>query len=204
MGGMQLTDTVKHLLIINIIVFFLVQGYLQIPLAVYYPGYAAFKPFQIVTHMFAHANTSHLFFNMFSLFIFGPMVEHRLGTKHFFKLYFIAGFGALALHLATKYIEIHFLGAPPELMQIPMLGASGALMGVVAAFATLFPNIRVQLLIPPIPMKAKHMALLFIGLDLWLGIGRYSTGVAHFAHVGCAIIGYLYVTFFAKGNFRIN
>ena len=85
-----------------------------------------------------------------------------------------------------------------------MLGASGALMGVVAAFATLFPNMRIQLLFPPIPMKAKHMALLYIGLDLYLGVSGSNTGVAHFAHIGGALFGFLFIRYFGKDDFRIN
>jgi len=209
MFGGRLSEVVKHLIIINVLMFIGVWSLMGdggYHLALYYPTSATdfFKPYQLVTHMFMHGNTSHLFFNMFGLFIFGPMVEYKIGKKNFFQLYFLSGFGALFLHLLVKYIELNYFGADPRMVGIPMLGASGAITGVVAAFATLFPNMRVQLLIPPIPMKAKHMALLFIGLDLYLGASGRNTGVAHFAHVGGAIIGFLFIRFFSGDNYRIN
>ena len=207
MGFGQLTDVVKNLIIVNVIVFagvWSLMGDNGYNLALFYPTSTFFEPYQLVTHMFMHANTSHLFFNMFGLFIFGPLVEQTLGMKKFFQLYLFAGFGALLLHLGIKYLEIYHLGGDPRMINAPMLGASGALMGVVAAFATLFPNMRIQLLFPPIPMKAKHMALLYIGLDLYLGVSGSSTGVAHFAHIGGALFGFLFIRYFGKDDFRIN
>lgn len=209
MFGNRLSEVVKHLLIINVLMFvgvWSIMGDGGYNLALFYPTSQTdfFKPYQLVTHMFMHGNTSHLFFNMFGLFIFGPMVEYKIGKKSFFQLYFLAGFGALILHLGVKYLELNYFGGDPRTMGIPMLGASGAITGVVAAFATLFPNLRVQLLIPPIPMKAKHMALLFIGLDLYLGASGRDTGVAHFAHVGGAIIGFIFIRFMGRDNYRIN
>ncbi len=207
MGFNQLTDVVKNLLIINVIVFvgvWSLMGDNGYDLALFYPTSTFFKPYQLVTHMFMHANTSHLFFNMFGLFIFGPMVENSIGSKRFFQLYFFAGFGALLLHLGIKYFELYHLGGDPRMINAPMLGASGALMGIVAGFATLFPNMRLQLLFPPIPMKAKYMAMLYIGLDLYLGISGSNTGVAHFAHIGGALFGFLFIRYFGKDDFRIN
>lgn len=198
MMGNRLTDVVKHLLIINVILFFatqMIQGGWSQYLALYMPGTKAFQPYQVVTHMFMHANTGHLFFNMFGLFIFGPVVEQRIGAFHFFKMYFIAGLGAMALQILIYYLQ----GT-----SFQMVGASGALFGVVIAFATLFPNMKVMLLIPPIPMKAKYMALLYIGIDLYMGLSGRESNVAHFAHLGGALFGYLYIRFFAKDNFRIN
>ena len=170
----------------------------------FFPTSTEFQPFQLVTHMFMHASMGHLFFNMFGLYIFGPFVERTIGVKKFFQLYFIAGFGAMLLHLGVDFLQYGQVIYHPDFVGIPMLGASGALMGVVAAFATLFPNMRVQLLIPPVSMKAKYMALLFIGLDLFLGLSGSNSGVAHFAHVGGALFGFLFIRLFGSNDFRIN
>jgi len=208
MGFNQLTDVVKHLLIINVLVFIAVQavpGMWSEFLVLRVPGTENFNPIQVLSHMFMHADTSHLFFNMFGLFIFGPIVENRIGMKKFTKMYFIAGLGAMVLQLAVVYFEATSAGYQlSDLAGYGMIGASGALMGVVAAFATLFPNMRVQLLFPPVPMKAKHMALAYVGLDLFGAFGNSGSNIAHFAHIGGAIFGFLFIKFFMKDDFRIN
>lgn len=208
MGFGQLTDVVKHLLIINVILFFAAQ---MIPggwadyLILRFPGTVNFSPIQVVSHMFMHGSTSHLFFNMFGLFIFGPIVEGKIGMQKFFKLYFIAGLGAMALQLGVVYFEATRAGYElADLYRYGMVGASGALMGIVAAFATLFPNMRVQLLFPPIPLKAKHMALGYIALDLFGAFGNPGSNIAHFAHIGGALFGYLFIRYFGKDDFRTN
>lgn len=207
MMGNRLTDVVKHLLIINVILFFatqMIQGGWGYRLALHFPTSEDFMPLQLISHMFMHANTSHLFFNMFGLFIFGPIVENRIGSPHFFKMYFVAGFGAMILQLAIVYFTATSAGYAADQIQYSMVGASGALFGVVIAFATLFPNMQVMLLIPPIPLKAKYMALLYIGIDLYMGLSGRESNVAHFAHLGGALFGYLYIRFFTRDNFRIN
>lgn len=176
----NLTEVVKQLIIINVIIFFV----LQLPMLaqlhkyfVFYPlGSDYFQPVQLITHMFNHGNTSHLFFNMLGLFFFGPHVERLWGPKRFLTYYLICGAGAIVTHI--------LLGANSA-----VLGASGAISGVVVAFAWLFPNVQVMLLIPPIPMKAKYMAALFIGIDLFMGFGQVNSGIAHFAHLGGALAG---------------
>lgn len=120
-------------------------------------------------------------------------------------MYLIAGLGAAALQLGVVYFEASQAGyGLADLGRYGMLGASGALMGVVAAFATLFPNMRVQLLIPPVPIKAKHMALAYVALDLFGAFGGAETNIAHFAHIGGAIFGFLFIKYFGRDNFRIN
>lgn len=208
MGFGQLTDVVKNLIIINVIMFFAVQmipGSWSEYLILRFPGTSGFSPVQIVSHMFMHADMSHLFFNMFGLFIFGPIVEGKIGMQKFFKMYFIAGLGAMILQLGVVYIEAKNAGYElADLYQYGMIGASGALMGVVAAFATLFPNMRVQLLFPPIPLKAKYMALGYIAIDLFGAFGNSGSNVAHFAHIGGALFGFLFIRYFGKDDFRIN
>lgn len=205
----QITDVIKHLLIINLIVFFgsmITQetGVFDSNMLVFhYPQSAYFQPYQIVTHMFMHGSIPHLFFNMLALVMLGPYVEHFLGSKRFLALYLISGFGALGLHVLIWYFELQGVN-PAEfamLMQereYGVVGASGAVYGVLAAFAFLFPNTRLMLLIPPIPMKAKYLVAALIAFDLISGISGSGTGIAHFAHVGGALFGFLTLLFWRK------
>lgn len=203
----QLTDVVKNLIIINVLVFFglsfLPQGMLP-DFRLFSPESQFFRPYQLITHMFMHANIAHLFFNMFGLYIFGPMVEHYIGSKKFFLLYISAGVIALLFHLGISYIEISDLTGYARAYKVntPMLGASGAVYGIMAGFATLFPNLRLQLLFPPIPIRAKYMALAYVGLDLYQGLASSNTGVAHFAHIGGAVLGFLLIRYWRKTGFK--
>lgn len=202
----RITDVIKHLLIINLIVYFgailLGRSGVIDPsiLACYYPDSKFFQPYQVVTHMFMHGGGFHLFFNMFALVMLGPYVESYLQARRFLIMYFIAGFGALALHMLIWYFE--FSALDPVTYQRAMLnpnlavvGASGAVYGVLAAFAFLFPNVRLMLLFPPIPIKAKWLVLALVGFDLFSGISGTQTGIAHFAHVGGALFGFLTILF---------
>ncbi|MCB0594323.1 MAG: rhomboid family intramembrane serine protease [Lewinellaceae bacterium] len=213
----RITDVVKHLLIINVLMYFatLLMGepswgasidnmeWGRYQLAIFYPTSPFFQPYQIVTHMFMHADITHLFFNMFGLFMFGPPLEAALGPKRFLYFYFFTGFGALALHLFVKFIELNYLGADPIIIHYPALGASGAIFGLLAGFGTLFPNQVIQLLFPPIPMKAKYFVLIYGGIELFMGFGGVGSGVAHFAHVGGAIFGFLLILYWQRYGSRL-
>lgn len=199
----QLTDVVKHLLLINVIVF-LATGLLMPDswrvLALFYPQSDFFQPFQLVTHMFMHADIGHLAFNMLSLFFLGPWVERALGPKRFMIFYFASAFGAALLHLAVRYYTISVVGDISGI-NIPVLGASGAVYGVVIGFGYLFPNAQLMLLIPPIPIRAKYLAVGLVVMDLMFGFSGTQSGVAHFAHVGGAITGFL-LLYFWRNNRR--
>jgi len=230
----QITDVIKHLLIINVIVFFGAEIMSQTEawdpsaLGFFYPGSVNFSPFQIVSHMFMHGGIAHLFFNMLALVMLGPYVESFLGAKRFLTLYLVSGFGALGLHALIWYFELSAIEPPALydlLMQLPVhdygraaeveamypgvgatalqkmypvVGASGAVYGVLAAFALLFPNTRLMLLFPPIPVKAKYLVIALIAFDLISGISGARTGIAHFAHVGGALFGFLTLLFWRK------
>lgn len=190
---MSITDVVKNLLIINVIIFFAVNFLIPIPniqqyFVLYRPFTLGFEPVQIVTHMFSHANIPHLFFNMLGLYMFGSMVEATLGPKRFLILYLTSGLAASALQML--------------LSPSPILGASGAVFGITTAFATMFPNTQLMLLFPPIPMKAKYMAILFIGVGLYSGLSGTNDGIAHFAHVGGALWGFLMIIYWKQNNLR--
>jgi membrane associated rhomboid family serine protease len=171
---------------------------IQSMLAVYFPTSSFFKPFQLVTHMFMHGNLSHLFFNMFALYMFGSPLEALWGPKRFLFYYFFAGFGALLLHLIVQYLELRSGVLPPEMVNVPMLGASGAVFGLLAGYGMSFPNSVIQMLFPPIAMKAKYFVLLYAALELVFGLQNVMPGVAHFAHLGGAIFGFLLMLYWKK------
>lgn len=198
----RITDVIKHLLIINLIMFFgaiLMEktGVFDTSLlACYYPASVYFRPYQIVTHMFMHGGVAHIFFNMFALVMLGPYVETFLGARRFLIMYLIAGFGALGLHMLIWYFQFSHLPTEEYIYlmhdkSLAVLGASGAIYGVLAAFAVLFPNTRLMLIFLPIPIKAKYFVLALVAFDLFSGITGYQAGIAHFAHVGGALFGFL-------------
>lgn len=190
----RITDVVKHLIIINAIIFIgtnlPVLAALRPYFILYPPQSDLFKPIQVVTHMFMHGSMGHLFFNMLALFFFGPNVESLWGPKKFLFFYLFCGFGAMIGHL--------LLGG-----NAPVVGASGAIAGVLVAFAMLFPNATVMLLIPPIPMKAKYLVLIVLIIDIYMGLTNSASTIAHFAHLGGALFGFLLILFWRKYPFRM-
>lgn len=197
-----ITEAVKHLLIINIIIFFATATLPIGPeisqfMAWHYPTSMLHKPWQVVTHMFAHGSLNHLMFNMLSLFFIGPMMEATLGMKKFISYYFICGFGGVLLHLAFQFYQIQYLGND-YLTDIGMVGASGAINGLFIGLAYLFPNVEMMLMFIPIPIKAKYLAIAFIAIDLFSGVSGYGSGIAHFAHLGGALFGFLMLLYWRK------
>jgi len=189
----QITPIVKNLIIINVLVhlclYYLPSNQYLPDFKLYFILDSEFKPYQLVTHMFSHApGFRHILFNMLSLFFLGSYVEKFMGPKRFLILYFVSGLGAILAHSGIDYVEYLQTGDPNF---IPMLGASGAVYGVMIAFAVLFPHQKLMLLFPPIPIKARYLAIGLIAYDLFRGLGSSSTGVAHFAHLGGAVAGAL-------------
>jgi rhomboid family protein len=199
---MPLTGIVKHLLILNVIVFIAIK---LIPeewatmLPFYSPDTGLFRPYQIITYMFTHFGFIHIFFNMLGLYFMGPMVEMALGPKRFLGLYFISGLVGLLAHFLVGYIPF-YLGMEMTEPRFSVLGASGAVFGVTIAFATLFPDRELMLLFPPIPIKAWLMALIFIGMSLYSGISGIEPNVAHFAHLGGALAGFILARHWKRGG----
>ena len=240
----NLTDTVKHLLIINVIFFIatLTLGDAVFDLfALHYPSNPKFQFWQPLTHMFMHGDLGHIFFNMFALYMFGVPIEQMWGRNKFIFFYLSTGFGAAALQLGLYYYQIseitellisggqtgnqittffetrdisysliEQIGREKLLSVLSvfnsvMVGASGALYGILVAFAFLFPNARLMLLFPPIPIKAKVLVPLLILGDLFFGFTSYSIGpIAHFAHLGGAITGLMMMWYWKKNQFDQN
>ncbi len=168
-----------------------------------------FHAYQIVTHMFLHANFTHLFTNMFALWMFGRTLEYSLGGKRFLIYYMITGIGAALLQLGVSWIEVAHLksavaagaGSAYELamaVNTPMIGASGAVFGVLLAFGMMYPNSIIMLLIPPIPIKAKYFVIGYGVIELLLGVTGNQSGVAHFAHVGGMIFGFFLLRYWKR------
>jgi len=179
---------VKHLLIVNLLVFFAltnpVMGNFLIQYGALWPiGSGMFAPWQLVTYMFLHAGFGHVLFNLFALWIFGQGIENYWGTKRFTIYYFLTGIGAALLHM-----WISGTGAPT-------VGASGAVFGILIAFGMMFPDRYIILLIPPIPIKAKYFVAIFGAIELFSGIMRPDSGIAHFAHLGGMVIGFLLIKY---------
>lgn len=198
---LPITDVVKNLIIINVLLFITVTltplGTMLPDMKLYFPMSTNFKPYQLVTHMFMHASMGHLFFNMLALYFLGPYVEKFAGPKKFLITYLLCGAGAFLAHIAIQYYQYSSMGIGQF---PPALGASGAIMGIVIAFAVLFPNVKLMLLFPPIPVKAKYLGLAYVLIDLFSGIGGFQPGVANFAHLGGAVTGFFLTYFWIKGS----
>jgi membrane associated rhomboid family serine protease len=188
---------IKNLLIINGLVF-LAQSLFGLSLtariALWPLETPFFEPYQLFTHMFSHGSLGHIFFNMFALWMFGKTLENIWGPKRFLSFYLICGLGAAVAHLAVQY----FMGGGA-----PAVGASGAVMGILVAFAFLFPNTELFILFIPFPIKAKWVVIGYIALDLFGGVARFSgDNIAHFAHLGGALTGFILVMIWNKGDRR--
>lgn len=218
------SDTAKHLIIINVLVYVVVNfvpGMKEIgnTLAMYYVDSPLFKPWQLLTHMFMHADFAtngfwHILMNMYVLYLFGRILERVWGSKRFVFYYFASGIGAACIYLLMEGIGFKLdpqfgtffpftEGLPVK--SIPVVGASGAVFGVTAAFAVLFPNTELRLLFIPFPIKAKYLIGGYVAVELFLGLASLSSaaqtgGIAHFAHVGGALIGFLIVKFWQRSS----
>jgi membrane associated rhomboid family serine protease len=165
-----------------------------------------FQPYQILTHMFMHANFLHILFNMWGLLMFGSILEQVWGPKRFFIFYFVTGFGAVLLHMAVQIFLVYRAtgNIDPSIAMLNLneqaaaiyvsqtLGASGAIFGIATGFAMLFPNTELMIIPIPIPIKAKYLMPLYILVELFMGV-RGGGNVAHFAHLGGALFGFILV-----------
>ena len=210
----------------NIVIVIVLVGMAQIALPnvgidpinlyLFYPDSDWFKPWQLISHMFAHGGFTHFLFNVIALVSFGGIIEYKLGTRRFLILYFLSGLGAVLLHFASVGYEVWQLtgslfpnaeGLLPSGGMVagvrigekvvsygPMLGASGAIYGVMAAFAFFYPDEEMVFMFIPYPIKAKYLVPIIVGLDLVFGFTNIEGDpIAHFAHLGGAIAGYLTV-----------
>ncbi len=240
----NMTDTVKQLLILNILFFIGAQFVPQATdlLALHYFESDKFQLWQPISHMFMHGDLMHIFFNMFALVSFGSALEHFWGPKKFLFFYFTCGIGAALIHSGINYYYFHdglntlvlngfkeneilnlinegkFMTSwqavlAPDTFEnmigalTPTVGASGAIYGLLVAFAFMFPNAELALLFIPVPIKAKYFVPGIVLLDLFSGVTGYSIfggGIAHFAHVGGALFGFIMMWYWKKNQFNQN
>lgn len=211
----SIPPVIKNLLIINslmLLITYLTGDFMYEKFSLFYFESPLFKPYQLVTHMFMHGGFVHLFFNMYSLVIFGVALEHVWGSKKFFLYYMVTGLGAAALHSLVMYFDASSLMSAAQagnmeaaqrlqiLMSTPTVGASGAIYGVLLAYGMLFPNNILQLIFPPVALKAKWFVIIFGVIELALGISNTGGNVAHFAHLGGMIFGYFLIIYWKKNN----
>lgn len=197
----------RNLLYLNVIMFvatLINEDFMIRTFAMFYPESPYFRWWQPVTHMFMHGGFWHILFNMYTLVMFGSVVERALGTKDFIIFYLITGLGAVALHIGVEWLEINYLnGSLAAAVLTPMVGASGAIYGVLVAFAMLYPEARLTLIFPPITLDAKWWVGIFVALELLLGITGTQISIAHFAHLGGALFGFLLIRRWKrKGSLR--
>lgn len=196
----RLPPVTKALLIANGVMFLLqwvlqstaaagVLEYMELwPLGSGETGAPAFMPWQLVTYGFLHGSPSHLIFNMLALFMFGAQVEHVWGARRFFGYYLTCVVGAAICQLLVGAVTMSMGGEA-----YPTVGASGGIFGLLLAYGMLFPNQRVMLLIPPVPMKARTLVIVYGVIELLLGVTGTAPGVAHFAHLGGMLFGWLLI-----------
>lgn len=237
----RLTDAIKHLIIINVILFVAPQ-FLNLDLtnilALHFPKNEHFGVWQYVTHIFMHGSFAHILFNMYGLWAFGTPLEQMWGRNKFLFFYFSAGIGAGLIYTLVNYYQ--FNGIYEQLINMgisaadiqsiletgryndsvitlsnktmsefyslyhtPAVGASGAVYGVLVAFGLSFPDSKLALIFFPVPIAAKYFIPVLIAGDLFFGMTKYSIGnVAHFAHVGGALIGFIIAWYWKKNQFK--
>mgnify|MGYP003375045427 FL=1 len=203
----------RNIIFINILVMIMTSlngEFMYENFSLFYPTSPFFKPWQIVTHMFMHGGFWHIFFNMYTLFIFGCVLERMWGPKKFLFFYFVTGLGAALLHTGVQAIEMQVymqqaaegstaaISAIHALKMTPTVGASGAIYGVLLGYAMLFPDSVLTLIFPPVSLKAKWFVLIFAGIELFTGVFGRGGSVAHFAHLGGMLFGWLVIMYWKK------
>jgi membrane associated rhomboid family serine protease len=226
----NLPIAVKNIIIINILVMIMItlnEEFMMQHFALYFPASPFFRIWQPLTYMFMHGGFGHLFFNMYSLFIFGSVLERVWGTKKFLLFYFVTGLGAALVHIGVQWIQYgsalatyglslndasalaqevaRNIQAGADRIPIwslslftPTVGASGAIYGVLMGYAMLYPDSVLTLLFPPVSLKAKWFVLIFAAIELALGVFGTRAGIAHFAHLGGLIFGFILIMYWKK------
>lgn len=188
----------RNLIIINIIVFvatWIAESFLKTSIftrlfALFYPGNPLFHFWQPLTYMFMHGGFWHILFNMYTLYIFGCVVERMIGERKFLLFYIVCGLGAAATQIGVQALQ----GGPGY----PTVGASGAIYGVLIAYAMLFPESKLTLIFPPVTLSAKWMVIIFAGIELVTSVLGANDGVAHLAHLGGMLFGWILIKIWKK------
>ena len=196
----NIPSVTRNIFLVNVIFYIATvinQDFMIKTFAMFFPASPLFRIWQVVTYMFMHGGFWHIFANMWGLLMFGGALERTIGSKKYITLYFLAGLGALLLHTGIQVIQIDAQSAD-MILRTPMLGASGAIFGVQVAYAMMFPDSVWTLVFPPVSLKAKWFIAIFIGIELFTGVTGTVGGVAHFAHLGGALVGFLLIMYWKK------
>lgn len=216
-GGLManVPTAIKNIIIINVLVMIMTslnKNFMYETFALFYPTSPFFHWWQPVTHMFMHGGFWHLFFNMYTLYIFGSVLERVWGTRKFLLFYFVTGLGAALIHTGVEWIEMQTwlnqaaegsaaaLSSIHALKMTPTVGASGAIYGVLMGYAMLYPDSMLTLIFPRVSLKAKWFVLIFAGIELLTGMTGVGGGIAHFAHLGGLIFGYLLIMYWKRNR----
>ena len=219
-AGLNMPPATKHLMIVNVIVWlatfvsyqmwksangsldpglFMDHNPLYRMLGLHYWLASSFRPWQLLTYMFMHdpTNIYHIFCNMFSLWMFGGLIERQLGTKRYLLYYLLCGLGAALVQELVWMVEFNavYNVSPAVLDQFVTVGASGAVFGILLAFGMFFPNVKMYIIPFPFPIKAKWVVIGYGVLELFFGISGTMSGVAHFAHLGGMIAGIIMILY---------
>lgn len=204
----------KNLIIINVIIFIATlinENFMISAFALFYPTSPYFHWWQIVTHMFMHGGFWHIFFNMYTLMIFGVALERVWGSGKFLLFYMVTGLGAALCHNFTIHLQVADLLAAQDnmfavarILRTPTVGASGAIYGVLLGYGMLYPNSILQLIFPPVALKAKWFVVIFAAIELLTGLLNTSDGIAHFAHLGGMLFGLILILIWKKDNRLYN
>ena len=204
---------VKNIIIINVLVMVMTslrEGFMFEHFALFYPTSPFFRWWQPVTHLFMHGGFMHIFFNMYAVYIFGSVLERIWGTKKFLIYYFVTGLGAALVHTGVEWLQMQYwmtaaaegstaaLTSIHALKMTPTVGASGAVFGLLMGYAMLYPDSIMTLIFPPISMKAKWFVLIYAAIELLTGITGTGAGIAHFAHLGGLIFGFLLIYYWKR------
>ena len=210
----NMPPVVKNLIITNVIVYIITMisgNFMYEHFSLFYFKSPFFKPFQLVTHMFMHGGFAHILFNMYALFIFGSVLERVWGSQKFLFYYFVTGIGAALIHLGVMALQLRGYIADlnagdllaraqiQDILVTPTVGASGAIFGLLLAYGMLFPNNIMQLIFPPIALKAKWFVVAYGVIELMLGMSGRGD-IAHFAHLGGMIFGFFLILYWKKNN----
>jgi len=214
----RLPVVTRNILVINVVclIFWrLMPEFMTSTFALFFPTSDYFHFWQPITYMFMHGGFWHLFMNMFVLYMFGPQLENMWGPKKFLLFYFVCGLGAAACHVGAQWLMLqNDISTITRIAEVgtstsavvaritnslpPTVGASGAIYGILIGFAMLFPDTRLTLIFPPITLKAKWWVIIWALIEVVTGVTGTLDGVAHFAHLGGMLFGYLLILYWKK------
>ena len=215
----NLPTVTRYLLVANLMIYLLASVmerygvYLNNIGGLHYCAAESFHWWQPVTYMFLHANFSHLFFNMFAVWMFAPMIENEWGERRFLIYYLVCGLGAALVQEGVWALMLGNMSGSYDSATLShyayflnTIGASGAVFGILFAFGWLYPDVPMYILFIPVPIRARVFVIIYALVELFAGLGSAAgltaDHVAHFAHLGGMLFGWLLILYWKKTNWR--